>query len=158
MSELQNYSGGNNEESSLQIRNKRIYGYIRVSSVDQNEARQVIAMHERGIADKCIFIDKQSGKDFHRPQYNTLLKKLKPGDLLCVMSIDRLGRNYVDIQEQWKIITREKRADIQVLDMPLLDTRTAKMSIKSRNPLQCNDYKGFRLVETTGLEPVTSCV
>ena len=102
------------------------YGYIRVSSVDQNEARQIIAMRERGIADERLFIDKHSGKDFYRPRYKALLKKLKPGDLLCIMSIDRLGRDYKEIQEQWKVITREKRVDIQVLDMPLLDTRTAK--------------------------------
>lgn len=102
------------------------YGYIRVSSIDQNEDRQVIAMRERGIEQKHLFIDKQSGKDFYRPQYKALLKRLKPGDLLCIVSIDRLGRNYVEVQEQWKFITREKRVDIQVLDMPLLDTRTAK--------------------------------
>ena len=102
------------------------YGYIRVSSIDQNEARQVIAMRERGISDSHLFIDKQSGKNFQRPRYKAMLKKLKPGDLLCVMSIDRLGRGYKEIQEQWKLITREKGVDIQVLDMPLLDTRTAK--------------------------------
>ena len=103
-----------------------IYGYIRVSSLDQNEARQVIAMQERGISDSHLFIDKQSGKDFQRPQYNELLETLKAGDLLCIMSIDRLGRGYKEVQEQWKIITQDKGVDIQVLDMPLLDTRTAK--------------------------------
>lgn len=103
-----------------------IYGYIRVSSLDQNEARQVIAMQERGISDSHLFIDKQSGKDFQRPQYNALLETLKAGDLLCIMSIDRLGRGYKEVQEQWKIITQDKGVDIQVLDMPLLDTRTAK--------------------------------
>ena len=103
-----------------------IYGYIRVSSLDQNEARQVIAMRERGISESHLFIDKQSGKDFQRPQYNELLETLKAGDLLCIMSIDRLGRGYKEVQEQWKIITQDKGVDIQVLDMPLLDTRTAK--------------------------------
>ena len=102
------------------------YGYIRVSSIDQNEARQVIAMRERGISESHLFIDKQSGKDFQRPQYNELLETLKAGDLLCIMSIDRLGRGYKEVQEQWKIITQDKGVDIQVLDMPLLDTRTAK--------------------------------
>lgn len=107
-------------------REVKTYGYIRVSSADQNEDRQVIALRERGISYEHLFIDKQSGKDFQRPRYKALLKKIKPGDLLCVMSIDRLGRDYKEIQEQWKTITREKGADIQVLDMPLLDTRTAK--------------------------------
>ncbi|WP_458400893.1 recombinase family protein [Mailhella sp.] len=107
-------------------RKGQTYGYIRVSSIDQNEDRQVIALRERSISDENLYIDKQSGKDFQRPRYKALLKKLKPGDLLCVMSIDRLGRDYKEIQEQWKVITREKGADIQVLDMPLLDTRTAK--------------------------------
>lgn len=102
------------------------YGYIRVSSIDQNEVRQIIAMRERGITDEHLFIDKQSGKDFCRPRYKALLRKLKPGDLLCITSIDRLGRDYKEIQEQWQVITREKGVDIQVLDMPLLDTRTAK--------------------------------
>lgn len=102
------------------------YSYIRVSSRDQNEDRQLIVMHELGIPDKNIYIDKQSGKDFDRPQYKKLVRKLKPDDLIYVKSIDRLGRNYEEIQEQWRILTKEKRVDIVVLDMPLLDTRRGK--------------------------------
>lgn len=100
------------------------YGYVRVSSKDQNEARQLCAMAEQNIPRERIFVDKQSGKDFNRPQYKRLLKKLKPGDLLIVHSIDRLGRNYDEILEQWRIITKEKQSDIYVLDFPLLDTRS----------------------------------
>ena len=103
-----------------------IYGYIRVSSTDQNEDRQLIALHGKGVPDNRIYIDKQSGKDFNRPKYKRLLKKIKPGDLLYILSIDRLGRNYKEIQEQWRILTKEKGADICVLDMPLLDTRQGK--------------------------------
>ncbi|MCD8367502.1 MAG: recombinase family protein [Clostridiales bacterium] len=103
-----------------------IYGYIRVSSKDQNEDRQLIALHEQDIPDKHIFLDKQSGKDFHRPQYQKLVKKLQKGDLLYIKSIDRLGRNYEEIQHQWRVLTKEKGADIVVLDMPLLDTRRGK--------------------------------
>ena len=103
-----------------------IYGYIRVSSHDQNEDRQVIAIRGKGVSKKNIYIDKQSGKDFERPQYKHLVKRLKSGDLLYVSSIDRLGRNYEEIQSQWRIITKECGADIAVLDMPLLDTRTNK--------------------------------
>lgn len=106
--------------------NLNIYGYIRVSSKDQNEDRQRIALAEAGVRDQNIFGDKQSGKDFNRPQYKKLLKKLKEDDLLYVKSIDRLGRNYEEIQEQWRVITKEKRVDIVVLDMPLLDTRRGK--------------------------------
>lgn len=102
------------------------YGYIRVSSTDQNEDRQLIALRGKGVPDNCIYIDKQSGKDFNRPKYKRLLKKMKPGDLLYVLSIDRLGRNYKEIQEQWRILTKEKGVDICVLDMPLLDTRQGK--------------------------------
>ena len=98
------------------------YGYIRVSSKDQNDDRQRIAMHEAGISDKHIFMDKQSGKDFTRPGWQRLLKKLKSGDTLYVKSIDRLGRNYDEILEQWHIITKEICATIVVMDMPLLDT------------------------------------
>jgi len=101
----------------------KTYGYVRVSSKDQNEARQIIALESYGVPAKNIFIDKQSGKDFERPKYKRVLKKLKPGDLLVIKSIDRLGRNYDEILEQWRIITKEIRADIVVLDMPLLDTR-----------------------------------
>ena len=100
------------------------YGYIRVSTREQNEDRQVIALTEWGVDAKHIYLDKQSGKDFERPQYRRLLRKLKSGDALIVKSIDRLGRNYDEILEQWRIITKEKHADIVVLDMPLLDTRT----------------------------------
>ena len=102
------------------------YGYVRVSSRDQNEERQLIAMHEAGIDDKHIYTDKQSGKDFDRPKYLRLKKKLKPGDVLFVKSIDRLGRNYNEILQQWQEITKDISADIVVLDMPLLDTRNKK--------------------------------
>lgn len=103
-----------------------IYGYVRVSTKEQNEDRQLIALHEVGVLQKNIYTDKQSGKDFNRPQYKRLLKKIKPGDLLYIKSIDRLGRNYEEIQNQWRIITKEKNADIYVIDMPLLDTRRGK--------------------------------
>lgn len=99
------------------------YGYIRVSSREQNVERQRKALHELGLEDKCIFIDKQSGKNFERPAYKKLVRKLKKGDLLVVKSIDRLGRNYDEILEQWRIITKLKQADIFVIDFPLLDTR-----------------------------------
>ena len=102
------------------------YSYIRVSSRDQNEDRQLIAMQELGIPDKNIYMDKMSGKDFNRPMYKRLIRKLKPDDLLYVKSIDRLGRNYEEILEQWRILTKKKRVDIVVLDMPLLDTRRGK--------------------------------
>ena len=103
-----------------------IYGYIRVSTREQNEDRQLIALREMSVLEKNIFMDKQSGKDFNRPQYKKLIKKLKPGDLLYIKSIDRLGRNYEEIQNQWRILTKEKGIDIVVLDMPLLDTRRGK--------------------------------
>lgn len=103
-----------------------IYGYIRVSSRDQNEDRQFIALREVGVAEKNIYLDKQSGKDFNRPQYKKLLRKLKKDDLLYIKSIDRLGRNYEEIQNQWRVLTKEKGIDIVVLDMPLLDTRRGK--------------------------------
>ena len=100
------------------------YGYIRVSAKDQNPDRQLIALRECGIKEKDIFLDKMSGKDFERPQYVKLLKRLKKGDLLVVKSIDRLGRNYGEILEQWRKITKEIGVDIQVLDMPLLNTNS----------------------------------
>lgn len=103
-----------------------IYGYVRVSTRDQNEERQLIALLELQVPKKNIFIDKQSGKDFERPQYKKLLRKMKKGDLLYIKSIDRLGRNYNEIQEQWRILTKDKGVDIVVLDMPLLDTRRGK--------------------------------
>lgn len=102
------------------------YGYIRVSSKDQNEDRQRIALREAGVAEKHLYLDKQSGKDFERPQYKNLIHRLKKDDLLYIKSIDRLGRNYEEILEQWRLITKEKGADIAVLDMPVLDTRRGK--------------------------------
>lgn len=102
------------------------YGYIRVSSRDQNEERQLIALKEAGVPEKNIYLDKQSGKDFERPQYKKLVKKIKPGDLLYIQSIDRLGRNYEEVQQQWRILTKSKDIDICVIDMPLLDTRQGK--------------------------------
>lgn len=103
-----------------------IYGYIRVSTKEQNEDRQVIALCEANVPLKNIFMDKQSGKDFERPQYKKLLRKLKKDDLLYIKSIDRLGRNYEEIQNQWRYLTKERGIDIVVLDMPLLDTRRGK--------------------------------
>lgn len=103
-----------------------IYGYVRVSSTDQNEDRQIIALKEKVVSDNNIFVDKQSGKNFDRPQYKKLVKKLRHGDLLYILSIDRLGRNYEEIQSQWRILTKEKCIDICVIDMPLLDTRQGK--------------------------------
>ena len=102
------------------------YAYVRVSSLDQNEDRQLIEMQKLGIPPKHIYIDKQSGKDFNRPNYTKLVKHLQKGDLLYILSIDRLGRNYIEIQEQWRYLTREKEIDISVIDMPLLDTRNGK--------------------------------
>lgn len=102
------------------------YGYIRVSSTDQNEDRQRIAIAAKDVPEKNVYMDKQSGKDFNRPQYKKLVRKLKPGDTVYILSIDRLGRNYHDVQEQWRVLTKEKGADICVIDMPLLDTRIAK--------------------------------
>ena len=103
-----------------------IYGYIRVSSTDQNEDRQLLAMQKKEIPFKNLYIDKQSGKDFERPQYKKMVKRLKKGDLLYILSIDRLGRNYEEIQQQWRILTKEKGIDVCVLDMPLLDARNGK--------------------------------
>ena len=104
----------------------KVYGYVRVSSIDQNEDRQIIVMDENNVPKGNIYIDKQSGKDFERPQYKKLVKKLKAGDLLYILSIDRLGRNYEDIQKQWRILTKDIGIDICVIDMPLLDTRNGK--------------------------------
>lgn len=104
----------------------KTYGYVRVSSTEQNEDRQLVALTEAGVLRKNIYMDKLSGKDFNRPQYKKLLKKLNSGDLLYIPSIDRLGRNYEEIQNQWRIITREKDVDICIIDMPLLDTRQGK--------------------------------
>lgn len=102
------------------------YGYVRVSSTDQNEERQIAAMAKREIPEENVFRDKQSGKDFERPQYKKMLKALKSGDTLYILSIDRLGRNYGEIQNQWRILTKKIGIDICVLDMPLLDTRQGK--------------------------------
>ena len=103
-----------------------VYGYIRVSSKDQKEDRQQIALKEVGVERQNVYVDKQSGKDFNRPQYKKMLRKLKKDDLLYIKSIDRLGRNYEEILQQWRILTKEKGVDIVVLDMPLLDTRRGK--------------------------------
>lgn len=100
-----------------------VYGYVRVSTKEQNEDRQIIALREFPVDEKSIYTDKLSGKDFNRPCYRKLLRRLRKGDVLVIKSIDRLGRNYEEILEQWRIITKVKKADIVVLDMPLLDTR-----------------------------------
>ena len=103
-----------------------VYGYIRVSSTDQNEDRQLIALYGKGVPDERIYMDRQSGKDFKRPQYRRMVRKMKKDDLLYIKSIDLLGRNYKEIQEQWSILTKDKGIDICVVDMPLLDTRQCK--------------------------------
>ena len=101
----------------------KIYGYVRVSTKEQNEDRQLIALREFPVLVNNIYMDKLSGKDFNRPQYRKLLRKIRPGDIVVIKSIDRLGRNYEEILMQWRIITKEKQVDVVVLDMPLLDTR-----------------------------------
>ena len=103
-----------------------IYGYVRVSSTDQNEDRQMAAMQKKAVPPQNVFVDKLSGKDFKRPEYRRLVQKLKEGDLLYLLSIDRLGRNYEEIQEQWRVLTKEKGIDVSVIDMPPLDTRQGK--------------------------------
>lgn len=103
-----------------------IYGYVRVSTREQNEDRQMLALNQKEVPEQNIYIDKQSGKDFERPMYNRMLKKLREDDLIYVKSIDRLGRNYEEILEQWRILTKEKKVDIVVIDMELLDTRRGK--------------------------------
>lgn len=103
-----------------------MYGYVRVSTKEQNEARQLVAMREYGIEERYIVIDKQSGKDFERPGYKRFMKKMRPTDTLVIKSIDRLGRDYADILLQWRILTKEKGVDVVVLDMPLLDTRIGR--------------------------------
>ena len=105
---------------------EKIYGYARVSTTEQNEDRQILSLKEMGVPEKNIFLDKMSGKNFERPQYKRLLKKLDDNSVLYIKSIDRLGRNYRDLSEQWRIITKEKGADVVVIDMPLLDTRREK--------------------------------
>lgn len=104
----------------------REYGYVRISSTDQNEDRQMIEMEKAGIREDMIYVDKQSGKDFNRPQYKEMVSKLHEGDVLYILSIDRLGRNYEEIQNQWRILTKEIGIDVCVIDMPLLDTRRDK--------------------------------
>lgn len=104
----------------------KVYGYVRVSTQEQNEDRQMIALNKVGIIEKNIYMDKLSGKDFNRPKYKLLVKRLKENDILYIKSIDRLGRNYEEILEQWRLLTKEKKIDIVVLDMPLLDTRRGK--------------------------------
>ena len=104
----------------------KIFGYVRVSSTDQNEDRQMIALRQMGVLDENIYMDKMSGKNFDRPQYKKMVKRMKQGDLLSVLSIDRLGRNYDEIQNQWRILTKEIGIDVCVIDMPLLDTRQSK--------------------------------
>ena len=113
-------------ECNYDTNTQDIYGYVRVSSTDQNEDRQMLEMQRLKIKKKNIYIDKQSGKDFNRPSYQRLLGKLKKGDLLYVKSIDRLGRNYKEIQNQWRVLTKEMEVDVVVIDMPLLDTRVYK--------------------------------
>ncbi|MBO4396894.1 MAG: recombinase family protein, partial [Eubacterium sp.] len=103
-----------------------IYGYVRVSTQCQNEDRQMIAMEEMDVPEQNIYIDKQSGKDFNRPQYKRLMRQIKEGDVIYIKSIDRLGRNYDEILEQWRVITKVKKVDIVVIDMPILDTRRDK--------------------------------
>ncbi len=104
----------------------KVYGYIRVSSTDQNEGRQLDAMAEREVPEKNVYIDKLSGKDFERPQYRKMIRRIRSGDLLYILSIDRLGRNYYEVLEQWRILTQQIGADVCVIDMPLLDTRNGK--------------------------------
>ena len=102
------------------------FGYARVSSRDQNEERQILALLEMGVPEQNIYVDKQSGKDFNRPQYKKMLRRVKQDDLIYIKSIDRLGRNYTEILDQWKVITKDKRVDLYVMDMPILDTRREK--------------------------------
>ena len=125
-SSVPNLSGKLKRGSLRYGEEQKIYGYIRVSTREQNEDRQVIALREVGVPERNVYIDKQSGKDFERPQYKKLLRKMKKDDLLYIKSIDRLGRNYAEILEQWRFLTKEKGIDIVVLDMPLLDTRRGK--------------------------------
>lgn len=106
--------------------NRKKYGYVRVSSTDQNELRQFVELQKVGVRKEQVYLDKQSGKDFHRPAYEEMIQQMKKGDVLYILSIDRLGRNYEEIQNQWRILTKEIGIDICVLDMPLLDTRKGK--------------------------------
>lgn len=122
----------NKERQGAAMTDTRTHGYARVSTKEQNEARQVNALRDFGIADRDIYIDKVSGKSFNRPEYQRLLNVIRKGDLVVVLSLDRLGRNYTEVQEQWRYIVNELGADIKVLDMPLLDTRADEDNIDSR--------------------------
>ena len=117
-----------------------IYGYIRVSSRDQNEDRQLIALRGAGVEEHFLYMDKVSGKDFDRPEYRKLVKKLKPGDLLMIQSIDRLGRNYAEVQNQWRILTKEKNVDICVLDMST-EKRCWTSTRKMRRPISASSWR-----------------
>ena len=138
-----------------------VYGYVRVSTKEQNEDRQLLAVHEVAVPEKNIYLDKQSGKDFDRPRYRRLLQKLKPADMLYIKSIDRLGRNYEEILEQWRILTREKSVDIVVLDMPLLDTRRGRdlmgtflsdIVLQVLSFVAANERKNIRQRQREGIE------
>ena len=122
----------------------QVYAYVRVSSRDQNEARQLLALSEYNIPKKNLFVDKQSGKDFERPSYKRMVRRMKRDDLLYIKSIDRLGRNYEEILEQWRILTKEKGIDIVVLDMPLLDTRRGNIIC---NPKEASAYRWVDIKE-----------
>lgn len=117
---------GKQNETGEDLMQKKTYGYIRVSNADQNEERQKIAIRSKRVSERNIFMDKQSGKDFNRPAYQKMVKRLREGDLLYILSIDRLGRNYEEVQSQWRLLTKEIGIDICVIDMPLLDTRNGK--------------------------------
>ena len=143
----------------MEMRN--VYGYVRVSTREQREDRQMIAMEEVKVPGKNIFMDKQSGKDFERPMYKKMLKKLKEDDLLYIKSIDRLGRNYEESLEQWRLLTKEKKIDIVVLDMPLLDTRRGKdlmgtfiadLVLQLLSFIAENDRKNIRQRQREGIE------
>lgn len=148
---------------------QKIFGYVRVSSADQNEERQLKAMRQMGVQQDHIFVDKQSGKNFMRPQYTKLTHKLQQGDLLYLLSIDRLGRNYKEVQEQWRMLTKEIGVDICVIDMPLLDTRTGKdlmgafiadlvlqilsfVAQKERENIRCRQKEGIAAAKARGVQ------
>jgi len=142
-----------------------IYGYIRVSSIDQNEDRQLLFMDALEIKPGNLFIDKQSGKDFDRPDYRKLTEKLEPGDLLHISSIDRLGRNYEEIQNQWRVLTKEMGVDIAVIDMPLLDTRNGKdlmgtfiadLVLQILSFVAQNEHENIRKRQTEGIASAKS--
>ena len=128
----------------------KIYGYVRVSSADQNEDRQMTAMQAVGVPEENVFMDKQSGKNFDRPNYKRLVRRLREGDLLYILSIDRLGRNYEEIQNQWRVLTKEKGIDIVVIDMPLLDTRQGKGSYGDIHCGSCSSDTVVCSTERTG--------